>query len=339
MTSKVLNISKNRQRPMRWLIYFFMTMLLISCVSAGEHITLLYPEDLVTYGPWSDTYFFYERTQSEAHHIRIQVENSNEVAYYNIIRNDEAITYAGDQTQTDFNPDDAIVDFEPDDLEPLDLVGYLSTMNDIEVIAYNNNGEEIDRDSVTFYLAVNIGDYFDILETQPEFNSVFEITDEDLSEVEINREVYEQTSELFTITKNIIYATVKNKFTDETEEHTRVEITITPNVPGENLILYSLIPKQVVDNVNGLTLEQEFVVEDPDPLLMWSFAQVQEPKTLTYHVNKHLSEDEAEEIKLIAVSDAEVEAKPLIYYLFPILLIPILIGTLVYFSRYQKEVK
>ena len=337
--TKALNILEFGKNHMKWSIYLFMIILLMSVVSAGEHINIMFPEDMVTYGPWSDTYFHYPRTDSEAHHMRVQVDVGVEVAYYNILRNNEVITYVGDQEQEDFNPGDNIVDFEPTDLEPLDLVGYLSTMNEFEVVAYDADGEEIDRDIVTFYLAVNIEDYFDILDIEPDFESTFSITDEDLGKVEITREVFEEKSDLFIITKRVSYVKVMNKFTEELENHTRIDITLTPKIIGQDVKLYSLIPKNVVEHVNNLVLEGQFEVEDPDPLLMWGFANVQDPKKLRYHVNKELSLEEAEEIKLIAIAEGELQEKSILYYLIPILAIPIFIGLFVYFNRFQKEVK
>lgn len=322
---------------MRWLIYLFMIVILASSIYAGEFIEITHPEDGVTYGPWSESYYFEEKTEREAHHLFLKVDIDQEaVAYYNVIWNNILMEYAGGQIVEDFNPGDSIVDFAPDDLEPLSFASPATTLSTFEVIAYDTMGVEIDRDTITFYLAVNIEDYFEILESEPEFESLYRITDEDLGKVEITREVLEESSEVFTLRKSIIYVTARDRFTDEVVEHTKVVITIIPEYPGKDLTLYSLIPKEVVDNVNEMVLEEDFVVKDPDPLMMWTFANVEETQQLTYHISKHLNSEEAEEIKMIAITEGGVE-KSFIYYLIPIIAIPVILGIVIYFSRFQKR--
>ena len=303
---------------------FIVLIMLILCaglysVSAQETsvISILVPEDGVTYGPWSDTYFFYPRSQSDAHHIRISVDMDEEVvSYYGLFRNGVHIA-----------------DFDSTDKEPSDLVGYLTTYNNLTVVAYDDEDNELGRDDVEFYLAVNLDDYFELIESEPEFLSEFSVTDEDLGKINVTRELYQETTKYFTVTKKIMYVNVSNKFTNDMEEHTRVTINIKPSIQGEEVSVYNLIPKYIVEHVNDMTLTEEFKVLDNDPLMMWHFGDVEE---ITYDVNEKLTEEQLEEIKTIAVTE-QLPEKSAFFYFIPLLLIPIIVGAIVYFGRFKKE--
>ena len=314
---------------------------------AGEDITILFPEHDVTYGPWSDTYVPYPRTGGNAHVTSPQLEvNEETVAYYVLYLNDLAIINQGNiptdeltEVGFDFNPEDNVWDWEPNDKEPVDMYAPYSALNTLTAVAYDQNRNEIDRDEVTFFYAVNIEDYFEVLERHESGEIGFTIRPEDIEKINVEKEIVEDSTLLFEVTKEYTYLTVKNKFSGKEEEHTAIKLTITPKTPGVDLTLYSLIPKHIAEHVNELVLEDDFTVIDPDPVMMWQFANVQEAKTLEYHVEKKLKAEEIEEIRAITVSDMAAKQKPLWYFLIPILLIPMIMFSFIYFSRYQQHHK
>ncbi|PIN79380.1 hypothetical protein COV16_04540 [Candidatus Woesearchaeota archaeon CG10_big_fil_rev_8_21_14_0_10_34_8] len=313
-----------------------MLILFLLPLSIAQEIQILFPEDSVTYGPWSDTYFDYPRTGGKAHHIRVNVDVGENVAYYRISRNGELINYANNVTQKDAVPDDYVVDFDPDDLEPLDMIGYLSAEQKLEVTAYDKDNNEIGSDSVTFYIAVNLDDYYEILESEESFAEDFAIREEDLGFVDVTMEEIESTSLFYTVTNKITYLTVKNRFTNENEEHTRITITIEPKnkgAVGKLVNLYSFIPKKVVGHLNSLTLEGKYAVIDADPVMMWNFVAVNEPTTIEFDVNEHIPTNE---ISAVAVSDIDIE-KTSWYFLIPLIVPIVLLFGIVYFSRFKKH--
>jgi hypothetical protein len=324
----------------KFIITILIFLLVVSFASAENDITILNPEHDLTYGPWSDTYVFYPRTESNAHQIMVELDiNQETVHHYQIFNNNIPIQYAGGIMGVDANPDDAIFDFPADDTRPATLVGPVTTLNEVKVIAFDEENNVIDEDAVTFYLSINIEDYFEILERQEEGEIGFTIKPEDIAKINIEQEVVDESTLLFDIKKEYTFLTVEDKFTGSEKEHTGIKITITPKTPGVDLTLYNLIPKYIVEHVNELVLEDDFTIVDPDPIMMWQFANVQKPKTLEYHVEKKLKIEEIEEIKAITISENAGEQKAISYFLLPVLLIPIVMFGFIFFSRYQHHHK
>lgn len=319
---------------MRRIIYAM--AFLITILSGFSQITITYPEDKVTYGPWSDSYFFYERTKSNAHHLVLEVEVDKEVAYYQISRNGEFMTY--EEEREDLSGVDLFVDFPAADTKPIDLVGYLTTLNRMEVVAFDETNTEIGRDSITFYLAVKLDDYFELLETEEEFISEFSFSDDDLDKLDMTIDTVTASNELFDITKTATYLRVRNKFTNSTDEHTRIRIDIEPKEGVDEYQLHGLIPKDVVETIDEMTLEKNFTVIDEDPLMVWQFSG---PQSLEFDVNSRLSTDGVDDIKVVATpfEKKEVTLKtknPLLYYI-PIALVPIIAVVFVFFHRFDKK--
>ena len=313
--------------------------LLATTVSA--QITILFPENDVTYGPWSDTYFDYPKTGGKAHHIRLHVDVDEAVAYYRVMRNQEWVQYTNNEKQNDAVPDDAIVDFEPTDLEPLDMVGYLSAMQEVTVIAYDEDNNELGMDTVVFYLAVDLDDYYELIDTGSAIATRPAISDEDLAEIAVTKQQIETTEAFFTVTKTVTRITVKNLFTDETEEHTRVHVTIEPKSKGAMSTLinvYSIIPKEIVEHLNSLTIAGDYSVLDPDPIMMWNFAATEDPITVEYDIDAPLSETEIEKISIVAIADIEAE-KTQLYFLIPLVIPIILLFGIVYFNRFKQHAR
>lgn len=321
-------------------ILVLLFFLLLPFVSAQTSpITLNFPENDVTYGPWSDTYFDYPRTGGKAHHIRLNVSVGDDVAYYRIMRNNEWVQYVGNRTMQDAVSDNAIIEFRPDDLEPLDLIGYLSALQNLSVIAYDEAGNELGSDSAVFYIAVNLDDYYEILSSEGEVALSHTFTPDALERVAISQEVALASTKLFTLKQYIAQITVRNKFTGELENHTRVRLTLKPALAasfGNAVDLYTYLPKEIVATLNNLTLTGNFSVIDADPLMMWHFAAVEETETVEYDVTVPIHTEEAEEIVPIVVSAIE-GTKTSWYFMIPLVIPIILLFAIVYFSRFKKK--
>ncbi len=304
-------------------------------------ITLNFPEDGITYGPWSETYFDYPRTGGKAHHLRLNVSVGENVAYYRIMRNNEWVQYVGNMTMQDAVSDNAIIEFKADDLEPLDLIGYLSAFQNLSVIAYDVNGNELGSDSAIFYIAVNLDDYYELLSSEGERTSSFAVRQEDLDRVAVSQEEYETSTTFFTVKKYVTTITVRNKFTDEEEEHTRIRFSIKPAIAsavGEDVSLYAVLPKEVVEHLNNLTLAGNYSVLDVDPVMMWHFTAVDTTQTVEYDVNLPLNTEETAEIVPIIISDIE-DVKSQWYFFIPLVIPVILLFSIIYFSRFKRHKK
>ena len=325
-------------------MYYFVLvlcfLLILPTILAQEvPITLNFPEDDVTYGPWSDTYFDYSRTGGKAHHIRINVSVGEDVAYYRIMRNNEWVQYVGNRSMQDAVSDNAIIEFQPDDLEPLDLIGYLSALQNLSVIAYDENGNELGRDNSVFYIAVDLDDYYELLSSEGETATSYSFTPDALDRISVSQEVVLSSSTFFTLKQYITQVTVRNKFTGELENHTRVRLTLKPALTsafGQEVDLYAVIPKEIVATLNNLTLTGNYSVIDADPIMMWHFAAVEETETLEYDVTIPINTEEAGEIVPIAVSDIE-GTKTSWYFMIPLVVPIILLFAIVYFSRFKKK--
>ncbi|MEK6920367.1 MAG: hypothetical protein AABX82_00675, partial [Nanoarchaeota archaeon] len=289
-------------------------------------ITLNFPENDVTYGPWSDSYFDYPRTGGKAHHIRLNVSVGEDVAYYRIMRNNEWVQYVGNRSMQDAVSDNSIIEFQPDDLEPLDLIGYLSALQNLSVIAYDIDGNELGRDSVVFYIAVNLDDYYELISSEGEIATSYSFTPDALDRISVSQEVVLSSSSFFTLKQYITQVTVRNKFTGDLENHTRIRLILKPALTsafGQEVDLYAVIPKEIVETLHNLTLTGNYTVIDADPIMMWHFAAVEETETLEYDVTVPINTEEAREIVPIAISEIE-GTKTSWYFMIP-LVIPIIL--------------
>ncbi len=326
-------------------ILFLLSLLLIltptSLAQEKEDtpITILFPEDNVTYGPWSDTYFDYPRTGGKAHHIRLNLSVDEKVAYYRIMRNNELVRYVGNVSLADAVADNTIIEFTPDDLQPLDLIGYLSALQNLTVIAYDETGNELGIDTAVFYIAVNLDDYYELLSSEGEIATSYAITPDALDGVFVSEDIIASSSEFFVLKQYITQIIVRNRFTGKEENHTRIRLTLKPAMVaafGQDVNVYTYIPKDIVATLHNLTLTGNYSVINADPLMMWHFVAVEETETLEYDINIPINTEEGDEIVPIAVSAVE-DTKTSWYFLIPLVIPIILLFAIVYFSRFRKH--
>jgi hypothetical protein len=322
---------------MKKIFILMLGIILLIPLCFAQEIKILFPENEVTYGPWSDTYFDYPRTGGKAHHLRINVHVGDTVAYYKLMRNNEYVQYLNNATMPDAVPTDSIIDFKADDLEPLDLIGYLSALQNLTAIAYDENNNEVGRDTIVFYLAVNLDDYYELLSSEGQIASGFAVDESAVSQIAVSEEIVEISSQLFSVKKYISPVTVRNKFTDEVENHTRVEIIVKPLFETKrDISVYTVIPKSVVMTLDEMTLAGNYTVLDADPVMMWHFAAVDSEQRVEYDINLPLETKDAEEIVPIAIADSAGD-KSGWYFIIPLVIPIVLLFGIVFFSRFKRE--
>jgi hypothetical protein len=153
----------------------------------------------------------------------------------------------------------------------------------------------------------------------------------------VSEEIVEISSELFSVRKYVSPITVKNKFTGELENHTRVEIIVKPLFEtARDISVYSVIPKSVVATLDDLTLTGNYSVIDADPVMMWHFAAVDSTQKIEYDVNLPLNTNDAQEIVPIAVTNVNTD-KSGWYFIIPLVIPIVLLFGIVFFSRFKKE--
>ena len=321
------------------LIVLFLVALPLTFAQETQAIKILFPQNDVTYGPWSDTYFDYPRTGGKAHHIRISVSVGEGVSSYRIMRNGEWIQYVGNTSLVDALPNDSIIDFHADDLEPLDLIGYLSALQNLTVVAFDENQNEVGSDTVVFYLAVNLDDYYDLLSSGEKITTQYTLQPDVAERVSVSEQQLENSFPLFTLIQTMTNIQVKNKFTGEVENHTRVHLTVKPAVSsllGTPVDIYTVIPKELIATLNNLTLTGQFQVIDADPVMMWHFAAVQDSQEIEYDANVPINTEDANSVVPIAIT-SESNVKTSWYFLIPLVIPILLLFVIVYFSRFKKK--
>ncbi|MBI5072915.1 hypothetical protein HZA99_03785 [Candidatus Woesearchaeota archaeon] len=322
------------------LALFFLALPLFSArdSSSAQSIKILFPQNDATYGPWSDTYFDYPRTGGKAHHIRISVDIGDDVSYYRIMRNGEWVQYVGNRSMQDAMQNDSIIDFRSDDTEPLDLIGYLSALQNLTVVAYDKDNNQVGTDNVVFYLAVNLDDYYDLLSSGETVTSHYALRPDIADAVSVNQEQLQSSFPLFTLIQTMTSIQVKNKFTGEVENHTRVHLTVKPavsSVLGTPADIYTVIPKELAA-FNNLTLTGQFQVINADPVMMWHFAAVENAQDIEYDVNVPINTESVDKVVPIAIT-SESGVKTSWYFLIPLVIPVILLFAIVYFSRFKKK--
>lgn len=138
----------------------------------------------------------------------------------------------------------------------------------------------------------------------------------------------DQTKKLLKNTQKLRNKTTINKTIkyDEKENKSEIIITIKPK-KGEiirNLTIIEEIPKNIAENANELEFNIQPIILEEDPLIMWSFAKVDEELTLTYKVNKKIT-PETEPTKTVVLAE-EIKEKTISWQIIiPILLFPIVL--------------
>ncbi|MBI3032106.1 hypothetical protein HYY69_01415 [Candidatus Woesearchaeota archaeon] len=304
-----------------WLVnlLFVFTLLLLPSVLSAD-IEIVFPAE-GTYGPWSGTYKTHE--SGKAHFITP-----------NIIVNKEVI----DNYEL-YDNGNLIGSFEASDVNPTTAVIIDPGLHTFVAKGYKNNqvvGEVQVKTDFVF-------NYFDVFKSVKELDPVvvsFEVTEEDFAQIDANLEDYQKTMEHVTLKKSFIHVTVKDKFTGEEKENTLVVVKISIDEAVKDLKVYELIPKTVAQHINNLTLMGNYTILEEDPLVVWTFAGIDASAVkeleVSYAVNDFVLEEDFEEVKTIPIAEIKPK-KTYLYYLLPLLLVPIIIFIVIYFGKFQKE--
>jgi len=299
---------------MKKLVLIFILILFSSVVSAG--ITITYPEDRTLFGPWSDTYVSYERTGGMAHNIVPTVDITDDVAFYRIYRNGEIA-----KSNTIEGHENA---FANDDYEPLSLYGYLPSWNNLTVIAYDPDENEIYRDTVIFWISINLDDYFELLSSEEVDSSV----------IDSSMTTETEETRYFDVVKTIYHVKVKNRFTGQEEDHTRIKVRLEPKFMVKEysgLSLRAEVPKSIADNVNLMFLTEEFSIEEYDPLIVWSFDAEEE---VEFDITGRLTE---EQLKQVSIAPTVATMKKRLASILLLVLVPIIAVFFVFFAKHGKK--
>jgi parallel beta-helix repeat protein len=99
---------------------------------------------------------------------------------------------------------------------------------------------------------------------------------------------------------------------DEAEGTTTISLGIVPKQPVHDVRVYEGIPKCVAEYVHQIIFSnQDYEVIEADPLLMWSFAQLEDRKQLSYTVAKKLSQQCTSLLTGFGIATPSPEKKPL----------------------------
>ena len=134
-------------------------------------------------------------------------------------------------------------------------------------------------------------------------------------------------------------------------ENTLVTVTFTPEKAMEDVSIYEEIPKEVASDISRLIFYSDnYEVIEPDPLIVWHFAEIKEPVALTYAVKQRIGPEILEGIATVPVAEKisglevlEIIEQPeekkgsLFSIILPALLIPLIGIIIVYFSKFGPE--
>lgn len=301
------------------ILLVFCSLFLLPIVSAAD-IEIVFPVE-GTYGPWSGTYKTHE--SGKAHFITPSIKvNQQAIDKYELYDNGNLIG-----------------GFEASDLNPTTAVITDPGLHTFVVKGYKNN-QVIAEDKVKTDFVFN---YFDVFKSVKELDPVavnFDVTEDDFANIDATLEEYQKTMEHVELKKSFIHLTVKDKFTGEEKENTLVVVKIKLDSTVKDLKVYEKIPKTVAQHVNNLTLIGNYTILEEDPLIVWSFANIDtaaiKELEVSYAVNDFVLEEDFEDVKTIPIAEIKPK-KTYLYYLLPLLLIPIIVFIVIYFGKFQKE--
>jgi len=225
-----------------------------------------------------------------------------------------------------------------------------TTANEVRKVlddALSNNETVLDIESIEGEATPQ--DVALFIEAIPLDNPVFSFPDKTsmISEIRLR---YDNASDLLSIKKTLI--TVED---EQGEEYTDIVVNIFPTEELVNLTIMEFIPKSTLSSAEDIIVVEvipyaEMIVLNDDPLVVWSFSEVREDVTIRYRVDKveeppkTLSVAEKKKDKP-EVSEPVVEPLPeipleeegsnLMAYGM-LALIPVIVGGVIYFSRYKR---
>jgi len=120
----------------------------------------------------------------------------------------------------------------------------------------------------------------------------------------------------------------------EDEVGTRVTITLNPGQILEDVRIPLEIPKCLAHSMSELIFDQDnYVVVNDDPLMVWTFEELSKKQTLSFTVPKSIDQDCQEQLKAFGMASGI--RKPVNPWL-PVAIIPVIGFILVFFQRFHQ---
>lgn len=114
-----------------------------------------------------------------------------------------------------------------------------------------------------------------------------------------------------------------------------IKITIKPDANVVSMKLIEDIPKNIATNVSQLNFSSQPIILKDDPIIMWDLKDINETRTLSYEVEKDVAVTGNTVLLANVAKDQEKSFNWNI--LFALLLIPIIAGILIYFSKFAPK--
>ncbi len=114
-----------------------------------------------------------------------------------------------------------------------------------------------------------------------------------------------------------------------------IYITIKPKGIAKEFYIIEKIPKQTAQHIDEITFSTQPIILEEDPLIMWDLEGMNETKELSYTVEGHV--DATGETVVLGNFAKEGKSTFNKGILFAILLILVIAGVLIYFSKFAKK--
>ncbi len=166
----------------------------------------------------------------------------------------------------------------------------------------------------------------DIARTQPQAGS--EDVANEVSRVEARAQA---TQKRASISKSVKQVKKKNE--------TEIRIRIDPEVVLYNFSVYEDIPKDVAYSASEIESNHPFTVIESDPLIVWSFAKVDQEIEITYSVKGDVSSSKVRGASTVAVAGTITSQTVGIsmFDLWPLLIIPLVSVFFIFFHRFSPH--
>jgi len=147
---------------------------------------------------------------------------------------------------------------------------------------------------------------------------------DDVSRADIRRVISQQNQ-----TRNLL--DVSTGF-ENTEDGARGIVNINPNTPIKDLKVYLNVPKCMAYNLNKIYFKNtNYRVIAQDPLILWQLSDVEDSVNIEYELDKQLETECERKLEIVTVGapveqdHATEEAHNTIIFLFPLLLLPLVL--------------
>ncbi|MBT6821549.1 hypothetical protein HOA56_03930, partial [archaeon] len=129
--------------------------------------------------------------------------------------------------------------------------------------------------------------------------------------------------------------------TESRDGKTLVTHTIDFDKSQKNTKIYLKIPKCLSEKLDIIKFNnQKYEIIQEDPLIAWHFSKSSDKIDLSYEIEGEFSEDCLRLIKALPIASEilDKKEKTIWSYIFPILIVPIIIGVILYVKKNNREI-